>query len=83
MAKETASHPSQDVRTVDWNTYATLVPRLLDIEAIEGRIDELEGFLRRVALAQSNEGASDSPTNSDWILDTLDVEATDLDHTVV
>jgi hypothetical protein len=64
-----------DTRTVDGTRYLTLVPRLLDVEAVEDRIDQLEGFLRAVALAQDDETTVDPPTESEWVLEAFDVSA--------
>ncbi|QGN07005.1 hypothetical protein Hrd1104_06655 [Halorhabdus sp. CBA1104] len=68
-----------DARTVDGTTYLTLVPRLLDVEAVETRIDQLESFLRAVALAQDAGTTVDPPAESEWVLDAFDVTAEALD----
>lgn len=63
-----------DVEVVDGTRYLTLVPRLLDLEAVETRLEQLEEFLRAVELAQYNRTAFDPPGDAEWVLDAIEVD---------
>lgn len=68
----------EDLRTVEGTSYLTLVPRLLDVEAVEERLAAIESFLRSVVLASHNEASFEPPEGSEWVLDAFDVTAAEL-----
>lgn len=67
---ELPSMTEDDIIDVEGSTYLTLSPRILNLEAVTDRLEELEGTLQRVVTATSRE---DTPPASD-LLDTLGVE---------
>jgi cytoskeletal protein CcmA (bactofilin family) len=68
-----------DVYSIDGTRYITLVPRLLDMDHVEERIDQLEAFLRATVLARHNGEAFECPPDSEWVLDTFETDADALD----
>lgn len=66
---------AEDCRTIEGTTYLTLVPRLLDVEAVESRLEAIESFLRAVVRASHDETAVEPPEGAGWVLDALEVTA--------
>lgn len=60
-----------DIYSIDGTRYITLVPRLLDMDHVQERIDQLEAFLRAVVHARHNSEVFECPSNSEWVLEAL------------
>lgn len=70
---EQATLTDADTLTRDGTRYLTLAPRLLDIESVADRLDELEGYLRELVVGSS------TTADTRAFLDALGVEDIDIE----
>lgn len=67
-----------DLETIEGTTYLTLVPRLLDVDAVEERLEAIEAFLRAVVRASHDDAQFEPPEGAEWVLEAFAVTAAEI-----